>query len=66
MRLAARARHLSRHTEQAYSQWVRRFMIFHGPRPLADMAEPEIGQFLSSLASPSHVSALTNQSCKKP
>lgn len=59
VRVAARARHLSRHTEQAYSQWIRRFMSFHGLRPVADMGEPEIGRFLSSLATESRVSAST-------
>ncbi|HXF92392.1 MAG TPA: integron integrase [Nitrospiraceae bacterium] len=59
VRSAARARHLSRHTEQTCSQWARRFMSFHGWRPVAEMGEPEIGQFLSSLATESHMSAST-------
>lgn len=58
-RKAARTRHLSRHTEQAYSHWIKRFMSFHELRPVADMGEPEIGRFLSSLATVSHVSAST-------
>ncbi|MEX5281950.1 integron integrase [Nitrospira tepida] len=57
--LAARARHLSHHTEQAYCHWIKRFMSFHELRPVADMGEPEIGRFLSSLATASQVSAST-------
>ncbi len=57
--LAARARHLSCHTEQAYCHWIKRFMSFHELRPVADMGEPEIGRFLSSLATASQVSAST-------
>lgn len=59
VRVAARARHLSHNTAQAYSSWIKRFMSFHGTRPVADMGEPEIGRFLSSLACESHVSAST-------
>ena len=59
VRMTARTRHLSRHTEQAYCHWVKRFMSFHELRPVGDMGEPEIGLFLSSLATASHVSAST-------
>ncbi|HWF62815.1 MAG TPA: phage integrase N-terminal SAM-like domain-containing protein [Nitrospira sp.] len=48
--LATRARYLSCHTEQAYCHWIKRFMSFHELQPVADMGEPEIGRFLSSLA----------------
>lgn len=59
VRIAARTRHLSRHTKQTYSHWIKRFMSFHELRPVGDMGEPEIGRFLSSLATASHVSAST-------
>ena len=59
VRKAARTRHLSPHTEQAYCHWIKRFMTFHELRPIIGMGEPEIGQFLSSLATASHVSAST-------
>jgi site-specific recombinase XerD len=59
VRVAARARHLSHNTAQAYSNWIKRFMSFHGSRHAADMGEPEIGRFLSSLATASQVSAST-------
>ncbi|MEE8251367.1 MAG: integron integrase [Gemmatimonadales bacterium] len=59
VRVAARVRHLSHNTVQAYSNWIKRFMSFHGTRPVAEMGEPEIGRFLSSLACECHVSAST-------
>ncbi|WP_447861609.1 integron integrase [Nitrospira calida] len=59
VRLAARTRHLSRHTEQAYCHWIKRIMSFHHLRPVADMGEPDSGRFLSSVATASHVSAST-------
>lgn len=68
VRKAARTRHLSHHTEQAYCHWIKRFMTFHELRPITEMGEPEIGRFLSSLTTASHVSASTqnqalNASC---
>ena len=56
---AARARHLSPRTEQAYSGWVRRFILFHGKRDPAEMGEAEITSFLSSLATDNRVGAST-------
>lgn len=32
VRAVARMRHLSIRTEQAYSQWIRRFILFHHKR----------------------------------
>jgi site-specific recombinase XerD len=46
-------------TEKAYVGWIKRFIFFHNKRHPAEMAEPEIAQFLTSLASDSHVSAST-------
>jgi len=59
VRQAMRARHLSPRTEEAYIGWIKRFIFFHGKRHPAEMGEAEIGQFLSSLASDSHVAAST-------
>jgi len=42
---AARGRHLSPRTEQAYVGWVRRFILFHGKRNPAGMGEPEVTVF---------------------
>jgi integron integrase len=59
VRHVIRARHLSPHTEQAYVGWIKRFIFFHHKRHPIEMGEPEIGSFLSSLATDSHVSAST-------
>jgi len=59
MHSALLSRHYSRRTEQAYCQWVKRFIRFHGIRHPADMAEPEINAFLTHLAVDGHVSAST-------
>jgi len=59
VRQAIRTRHLSRNTEQAYISWNKRFIFFHNKRHPQEMGEQEIGQFLSSLACDSHLSAST-------
>ncbi|MBI4611892.1 MAG: phage integrase N-terminal SAM-like domain-containing protein, partial [Candidatus Rokubacteria bacterium] len=59
VRRAMRARHLSPKTEEAYVGWIKRFIFFHGKRHPAEMGEAEIGRFLTSLASDSHVAAST-------
>jgi integron integrase len=59
VRQAIRSRHFSYMTEKAYVGWVKRFIFFHNKRHPAEMGEVEIGRFLSSLATESHVSAST-------
>ena len=59
VRQAIRTRHYSSKTEEAYVGWIRRFIVFHNKRHPSEMGEAEIGQFLSSLARDSHVSAST-------
>jgi integron integrase len=59
VRLSIRTRHLSPHTEQAYIGWIKRFIFFHNTRHPAEMGEPEIARFLSSLATDARVSAST-------
>jgi integron integrase len=59
MRLALRSRHYSRRTEEAYCQWVKRFIYFHHVRHPAEMAEPEINAFLTHLAVQEKVSSST-------
>lgn len=59
VRLAVRARHYSRRTEEAYVAWVRRFVLFHGKRHPIDMGEKEINLFLSDLAVRHRVAAST-------
>ena len=59
VRQAIRTRHYSYTTEKAYVGWIKRFIFFHNKRHPAEMGEAEIGRFLSSLATESHVSAST-------
>ena len=59
VRQAIRTRHYSYRTEKAYVHWIKRFIFFHGTRHPAEMGEAEVGRFLSSLATDSHVSAST-------
>jgi integron integrase len=56
---AIRTRHYSDRTEKAYVHWIKRFIFFHNKRHPLEMAEPEIAQFLSSLATEGRVSAST-------
>jgi integron integrase len=59
VRQAIRTRHYSYMTEKAYVGWIKRFIFFHNKRHPAEMGENEIGRFLSTLATDSHVSAST-------
>jgi integrase len=59
VRSVARLRHLSLRTEQAYSDWIRRFVLFHRKRYPAQMGAEEVRQFLSHLAVEGRVSAST-------
>ena len=59
VKYAARVRHMSYRTEQAYVSWVRRFILFHNKRHPAEMDETHVGQFLTFLAVKKHVAAST-------
>jgi len=54
-----RIRHYSIRTEQAYLQWIRRFILYHGRRHPKDMGADEVTAFLSHLAIARHVAAST-------
>ncbi|MGI8727615.1 MAG: site-specific integrase, partial [Solirubrobacterales bacterium] len=47
---AARLRHLSICPEEAYRNWIRRFVRFHGTRHPKALGPEEVRTFLSSLA----------------
>ena len=64
MRAEIRLRHYSIRTEEAYVDWARRFVLFHGKRHPADMGAEEIRDFLSHLASERNVSASTQNQAK--
>jgi site-specific recombinase XerD len=59
VRSAIRAKHYSLRTEEAYVQWIRRFILFHNNRHPKDMGVEEVRQFLSDLAVHHHVAAST-------
>jgi len=59
VRLAIRARHYSRKTEDACVAWIKRFIFYHSKRHPAEMGAAEITRFLSSLAVDAKVSAST-------
>jgi integron integrase len=59
LRQRIRYRHYSRRTEVAYSQWVRRFIHFHGTRHPRELGAEHVAAFLSSLANDRHVAAST-------
>jgi len=54
-----RLKHYSLRTEQAYVQWAKRYIIFHGKRHPAEMGKAEIEAFLTSLAVERNVTAST-------
>ena len=58
---AIRARHYSLRTEQAYWHWTRQFVLWSGKRHPLDMGAPEIGAFLTWLATERGVSASTQR-----
>jgi hypothetical protein len=57
-----RVKHYSYRTEQAYVQWVKRFILFHNKKHPKDMGEKEITRFLSHLAVNRNISASTQNS----
>lgn len=59
MRELIRKRHYSIRTEEAYLQWVRRYIQFHGRRHPAGLGAPELEAFLTHLAVGRNVAAST-------
>jgi integron integrase len=54
-----RIRHYSYKTEKTYVHWIKEFILYHGKRHPAEMAEPEIEKYLTYLAIDRNVSAST-------
>ncbi len=59
MRDTLRLKHYSYRTEEAYLDWVKRYILFHGKRHPAELGAPEIQAFLLHLATQRQVSAST-------
>jgi len=54
-----RLKHYSIRTEEAYVDWVKRYIYFHGIRHPAEMGAPEVQAFLTHLAVDQNVAAST-------
>src|SRR3990172_5335609 len=54
-----RVRHYSARTEEAYVQWIKRYVRFHGLRHPGDLGAAEAAAFLTSLAVRGRVAAST-------
>jgi len=59
VRAVCRMRHLSLRTEQAYINWIKRYIVFHHKRHPSEMSEAEIRQFISHLAVEGGITAST-------
>ena len=64
LRESLRVRHYSLRTEDAYVDWVRRFILFHAKRHPNAMGAPEVQAFLTHLAVDRHVSPSTQNQAK--
>ena len=64
LRDAIRVRHYSIRTEEAYVQWVRRFIVFSKLRHPLDMGPDEVAAFLTHLAVDRDVAASTQNQAK--
>ena len=59
VREVIRVKHYSIRTEDAYVQWIKRFIFFHGKRHPREMGAAEIEGFLTDLAVQRQVAAST-------
>ena len=59
VRTAIRRKHYSIRTEEAYVDWIKRYIFFHNKRHPQEMGEREIEQFLNHLAVEKNVAAST-------
>ncbi len=64
LRAEIRVRHYSIRTEEAYVDWARRFILFHGKRHPKEMGAEEVRDFLSHLATEHNVAASTQNQAK--
>ena len=59
-----RLKHYSLRTEQAYLDWIKRFILFHGKRHPGELGAREVEAFLTHLAAVRNVSASTQNQAK--
>ncbi len=61
VRYLIRTRHYSIRTEEAYTYWIRHYILFHGKQHPAGLGPDEINAFLSHLAVDRNVTASTQR-----
>ena len=59
-----RLKHYSIRTEQAYVEWIKRFILFHGKRHPATLGAAEVEAFLTDLAVARQVAAPTQNQAR--
>ncbi|MBT1074924.1 integron integrase [Geobacter grbiciae] len=64
LRTRIRLKHYSLRTEQTYTEWAKRYILFHGKRHPAEMGKEEVEAFLSHLAVKHNVSASTQSQAR--
>ena len=64
VRAKIRLKHYSIRTEQAYADWIRRYVLFHGKRHPSALGAAEVEAFLTHLAVEGNVAASTQNQAK--
>ena len=64
VRARIRFKHYSLRTEEAYVEWIKRFIFFHGKRHPSELGAFEVEAFLTDLAVTHEVSASTQNQAK--
>ncbi|HTS55805.1 MAG TPA: integron integrase [Burkholderiales bacterium] len=64
VRARLRVKHYSIRTEEAYVDWIRRFILFHGKRHPRELGATEVEAFLTHLAVAGRVAASTQAQAK--
>ena len=59
VRTELRTKHYSERTEQAYINWIKRYILFHNKKHPAEMCEEDIKKFVNHLAVKERVSSST-------
>ena len=59
-----RVKHYSLRTEQAYLDWIKRFILYHGKRHPSELGAREVEAFLTHLAVARNVASATQNQAK--
>lgn len=59
IRISLKSNHYSRKTEEAYINWIKRFILFHNKKHPNEMGKDEIQKFINHLAVEQNVSSST-------